>query len=79
MDTLSVMGLVEPLLRLPSILKLRKWLINCSSNDPPDLYIGIDAPEFNLNIEKALHKRHPNSALCKSKCVGLAAWAHKKY
>lgn len=56
MDTLSVMGLVEPLLRLPSILKLRKWLINYIINDPPDLYIGIDAPEFNLNIEKALHK-----------------------
>lgn len=56
MDTLSVMGLVEPLLRLPSILRMRKWLINYILNDPPDLYIGIDAPEFNLNIEKVLHK-----------------------
>ncbi len=56
MDTLSVMGLVEPLMRLPSILKMRKWLINYIINDPPDLYIGIDAPEFNLNIEKVLHK-----------------------
>ena len=56
MDTLSVMGLVEPLLRLPSILRMRKWLINYILKDPPDLYIGIDAPEFNLNIEKVLHK-----------------------
>lgn len=56
MDTLSVMGLVEPLLNLPSILKMRKWLINYILNEPPDLYIGIDAPEFNLNIEKVLHK-----------------------
>jgi lipid-A-disaccharide synthase len=56
MDTLSVMGLIEPLLRLPRILRMRKWLINYILNDPPDLYIGIDAPDFNLNIEKVLHK-----------------------
>ncbi len=56
MDILSVMGFVEPILRLPSILRMRKWLINYILNDPPDLYIGIDAPEFNLNIEKVLHK-----------------------
>lgn len=56
MDTLSVMGLVDPLLRLPSILRMRKWLINYILSDPPDLYIGIDSPDFNLNIEKVLHK-----------------------
>lgn len=56
MDTLSVMGIVDPILSLPAILRLRKWLINYILKDPPDLYIGIDAPDFNLNIEKVLHK-----------------------
>lgn len=56
MDTLSVMGIVDPILSLPSILRMRKWLLNYILKDPPDLYIGIDAPDFNLNIEKVLHK-----------------------
>lgn len=56
MDTLTVMGLVEPLLSLHKILALRKWLINYILKDPPDLYIGIDAPDFNLGIEKVLRK-----------------------
>lgn len=55
MDTLAVMGFVEPVLNLRSILALRKWLINYILSDPPDLFIGIDAAEFNLSIEKVLH------------------------
>lgn len=56
MDTLGVMGLVEPILNLRSILRLRKWLINYILSDPPDLFIGIDIPDFNLSLEKVLHK-----------------------
>ncbi len=53
MDTLAVMGLVEPILNLRSILRLRAWLIKYILSDPPDLFIGIDAAEFNLNLEKS--------------------------
>lgn len=56
MDTLGVMGLLEPILNLRSILRLRKWLINYILSDPPDLFIGIDIPDFNLSLEKVLHK-----------------------
>lgn len=56
MDTLAVMGLVDPIVNLRSILRLRKWLINYIIQDPPDLFIGIDAPDFNLGLEKVLHK-----------------------
>lgn len=56
MDTLAVMGLVDPILNLRSILRLRKWIINYILQDPPDLFIGIDAPDFNLYLEKTLHK-----------------------
>lgn len=54
MDTLAVMGLIEPIMNIRSILKLRKWIINYVLRDPPDLFIGIDAPDFNLGIEKIL-------------------------
>jgi len=55
MDILSVMGLIEPLKRLPQILQMRRWLLRYFLEDPPDLFIGIDSPDFNLSVEKVLH------------------------
>lgn len=56
METLSVMGFIEPLFRLRELLKLKKWLVNYFLSDPPDVFIGIDAPDFNLRLEKDLKK-----------------------
>lgn len=53
-DRLAVMGLVEPLKRLPELLRIRAWLRNHFISDPPDLFIGIDSPDFNLDLELAL-------------------------
>ena len=54
METLSVMGLVEVLSHLPSILKVKKQLLAHFEKTPPDIFVGIDAPDFNLRVEKAL-------------------------
>lgn len=54
METLSVMGLVEVLSHLPAILKLKKQLLAHFEANPPDVFIGVDAPDFNLRVEKAL-------------------------
>lgn len=55
MDRLSVMGLIEPLKRLPELLRMRREIIQRYSDTPPSAFIGIDSPDFNLGIEKALH------------------------
>ncbi|MEI7426564.1 MAG: lipid-A-disaccharide synthase [Betaproteobacteria bacterium] len=52
MDVLSVRGYVEVLNNLGNILKIRRELMQRIENERPDVYIGIDAPDFNLTIEK---------------------------
>ena len=57
METLSVRGYVEAIKQLPAILKLRKELIqNLTGEGRPDVYLGIDAPDFNLGVELKLRK-----------------------
>jgi len=53
---LSVMGFRDVLAKLPSILKIRRSIIKRLLTDPPDLFIGIDAPDFNLPLEVKLKK-----------------------
>lgn len=55
-NSLDVMGLIEPLFRLPKILKLRSQLVNYFIHHPPDVFIGVDAPDFNLSVEVRLKK-----------------------
>ena len=57
MEKLSVNGYVEVLRHLPEILGIRRKLRRALLTDPPDLFIGIDAPDFNLALEAGLKAR----------------------
>ena len=54
MERLSVMGLVEVLERIRELLTIRKQLRLRLLADRPDVFVGIDAPDFNLALERSL-------------------------
>ncbi|MCY3689678.1 MAG: lipid-A-disaccharide synthase [Gammaproteobacteria bacterium] len=57
MERLSVMGLVEPLGRLPELLRIKRRLERFFLKTRPAAFIGIDSPDFNLRLSGSLHKR----------------------
>ena len=56
MDRLSVMGFVEPLKRLPELLRIRRSVYQHFLANPPDVFIGIDSPDFCLRLEARLRR-----------------------
>lgn len=56
-ESLAVMGLIEPLRRIPELLRLRRALVRHWQHQPPDVFVGIDAPDFNLGLERQLKVR----------------------
>jgi lipid-A-disaccharide synthase len=52
---LAVMGLFEVVHHLPRLLRLRRSVRTRMRKEKPDVFVGIDAPEFNLNLAPALH------------------------
>jgi lipid-A-disaccharide synthase len=55
-DELAVMGLAEIVHHLPRLFRLRKSLLERFSAARPDVFVGIDSPEFNLGIAKRLKR-----------------------
>ena len=55
-EALAVVGLLEPLREIPRLLRLRRMLIRRWTEVPPDVFVGIDAPDFNLGLETRLRQ-----------------------
>ena len=54
MERLAVMGLIEVLGRLRELLRIRRELVEYLKQEQPDVFIGIDAPDFTLGVEQRL-------------------------
>ena len=74
MGRLSVMGLAEVMMHLPDLLKAKKQIIAAFKTHQIDLFIGIDAPDFNLRIGKILK---PQGVFC-VQYVSPSIWAWRE-
>ena len=57
MEKLAVRGYIEVLRHYREIVNIRRKLLQYFTNNPPDVFIGVDAPDFNLELETGLKKR----------------------
>ena len=73
-DRLAVMGLVEPLKRLPELLGIRRRLIAQQQQVAPDLFVGVDSPDFNLPVERRLRA----AGIPTAHLVSPSVWAWRR-
>lgn len=76
METLSVMGIVEVLKDLKKLFAVRDGLINQWTQNPVDIFIGIDAPDFNLRLSKNIKEK--NLPIKTVQYVSPSVWAWRQ-
>lgn len=74
MDSLSVIGL-EGVARIPGVLRVRRRVAAHFLKNPPSMYIGIDAPDFNLRVERRLRA----AGITTVHYVSPTVWAWRGY
>jgi len=74
MEALSVRGYLEVLRHLPRLLGIRRELARHFERHPPGLFIGVDAPDFNLGLSRRLKIK----GIPTVQCVAPTVWAWRK-
>ena len=75
LERLSVMGLFEAFGRYLELIPVRRRLARRFTRDPPDAFIGVDAPDFNLSLELALR----GAGVKTVHFVSPSVWAWRRY
>jgi hypothetical protein len=73
LEMLAVRGLVEVLSRLPQLFELRRALFRRFVAERVPVFVGVDAPDFNLGLERKLKRAGVRSLHLVSPSVGLAS------
>ncbi len=74
-EQLSVMGLAEVIAHLPALIALRRQLRRHFIASRPDIFIGVDAPDFNLGLERSLKQ----AGIPVLHYVSPSVWAWRQY
>jgi len=74
-EKLAVMGLVEVLSHYRELKGIQNAIIKHFVDNPPDVFIGVDAPDFNLTVERKLKQRGIKTA----HYVSPSVWAWRQY
>jgi len=74
-EKLSVMGISEVMGRFRELLAIRRSLAQHFINNPPDVFIGVDAPDFNFSLERTLRK----NGIRVIHYVSPSIWAWREY
>lgn len=76
MDILSVMGIVEVLKDIKKLFAVRDGLVDTWMKNPVDIFIGIDAPDFNLRLSKTIKQK--NLPIKTVQYVSPSVWAWRQ-